>query len=358
MHGQNDEDEPEWPAASRKVFEDARVLIVGDQPANVAVLERLVRAVGSTDVQCVTDPRLAVQRCLEMDADLVMLDLHMSYTDGFAVLAALREGLPAEALVRVLVLTSDTTPATRDRALRAGAHDFIIKPFDRVEVGLRVRNLLETQALHTALRRHNAALQADLQQRAAAEQRLAEEHRRRHDCLDRVLEGDALTMVFQPIADLMTGDLLGVEALARFQCDPRRPPDEWFDDAADLGRGCELELAAVEAALRQLDDVPAGAYLSVNVSPATVLAPQLERMLDGASAHRIVLELTEHARIPDYAPVLSALDRFRDLGVRVAVDDAGAGYSGLRQVLRLRPEVLKLDTALTRDIDVDVAKQP
>jgi EAL domain-containing protein (putative c-di-GMP-specific phosphodiesterase class I) len=341
---------PELPGA-------ACVLIVDDQPANVGLLERLIRSAGVTNVHAVTDPRQAVARCLEVGADLVLLDLHMPHMDGYAVMSELRAALPDDGFVPVLVLTADSTTATRDRALRAGAKDFLTKPFDRTEVILRVCNLLETRALYAAVQRHNATLRADLDRRAEQERRIAEQRRERLQRVHGVLSGGGLTMVFQPIADLNTGEIVGVEALARFTGHPTRPPDEWFEEAAAVGRGCELELTAAGAALSQLDRLPPHAFLSVNISPATATEPGLARLLDAFPAHRIVLELTEHTRIDDYERLLTALGTLRRRGVRVAVDDAGAGYSGLQHILRLRPDLLKLDVALTHGIDTDPARR-
>lgn len=335
----------------------ACVLIVDDQPANLALLKRLLRAAGVRNAHGVTDPRDAVRRCLEIDADLVLLDLHMPHMDGFAVMSELSAALPDDAFVPVLVLTADSTPATKERALDAGAKDFLTKPFDRVEAILRVRNLLETRALYVDMQRHNAALRADLDQRAEEDRRRAEERRRRLERVGTVLSGDALSMVFQPIADLVTGEVRGMEALARFACEPLRPPNEWFDEAASVGHGPELEIAALGTALDQLEQLPPAAFISLNLSPATALRPGLARALERFPAERIVLELTEHDRIDEYDPLLAALTPLRDRGVRIAVDDAGAGYSGLRHVLRLRPDVIKLDTALTRGIDTDLAKR-
>jgi len=336
---------------------NACVLIVDDQPANVALLGRLLESVGIVEVHAVTDPRKAVGRCLEVGADLVLLDLQMPYMDGFAVLAALQEALPSDAFVPVLVLTADGTGPTRDRALGAGANDFLTKPFERNEVLLRVRNLLETRSLYSQVQRHNAALQADLNSRAQHERRCAEEHRRRVAQMDALLAGNALTMVFQPIADLDTGRILGVEALARFSCEPRRPPNEWFAEAALVGRGADLELAAVRVAVDRLGDLPADVFVSVNVSASTAVLPELADLLQRLPASRVVLELTEHTRIDDYQLLLEKLAPLRRIGVRIAVDDAGAGYAGLRHVLSLRPDILKLDIELTRGIDTDPARR-
>jgi EAL domain-containing protein (putative c-di-GMP-specific phosphodiesterase class I)/CheY-like chemotaxis protein len=337
--------------------DDATVLVVDDQPANVALLMRLVREAGIADVHGETDARRAVARCLDVDADLVLLDLHMPHRDGFAIMAELRDALPDDAFVPVLVLTADTTTRARDRALSAGAKDFLTKPFDRAEVVLRVRNLLETRVLYADLQRGHAVLQADLSRRLEEERCAAEERRRRIERIDRALSGERFGMVFQPIVDLTSCEVVGVEALARFRGEPLRPPDQWFTEAASVGRGTELELAAVGAALAQLDQLPPDTFLSANVSPSTATLPELARLLETAPGRRIVIELTEHTHIPDYEPVLRALDDLRRHGVRIAVDDAGSGYSSLRHVLRLRPDIVKLDIALIRGIHENAARR-
>lgn len=344
------------PCPSEDVLRGAVVVVVDDEPSNVVLLERVLRAAGVEHVHGVSDPRQAVQCCLQVDADLLVLDLNMPVMDGFAVMAALHDDLPADAFLPVLVLTADATTDTRDRALEAGAKDFVTKPFDRTEVTLRVRNLLETQRLYTDVRGHNAALQADLDERVAEDRRREELHRERLRRIDGVLRGDALAMVFQPVVELDTMSVRGMEALARFDVEPRRSPDQWFDEAAMVGRGTELELAAVRAALRHLDRLPPDVFLSLNVSPATALEPVLRQLLHPESG-RVVLELTEHDRIDDYDRLIDALAELRRRGLRVAVDDAGAGYAGLRHILRLRPDIIKLDLDLTRNIDTDPARR-
>lgn len=332
------------------------VVIVDDEPGNVVLLMRLLRTAGVADVRGVTDARQAVRSCLDTAVDLVLLDLNMPHLDGFGVLAALRSELPHDTFLPVLVLTADVTTEVRDRALQAGAKDFLTKPFDTTEVILRVCNLLETRSLYTQVRDHNAQLNIELALRKAGERRAVQEHQQR---LQRITSALAETpsMLFQPIVDLHTGDVLGVEALARFDYRPQRPPNEWFDEAQAVGLREELELAAVGAALRAFDELPPETFLSVNISPTTILRPELAQELDTVPTDRVVLELTEHARIQDYDPLLATLRVLRSRGVRIAVDDAGAGYSGLQHILRLRPDVLKLDLALTRGVDSDPARR-
>ncbi len=137
----------------------------------------------------------------------------------------------------------------------------------------------------------------------------------------------------------------------------RRPPNEWFEEAAEVDLGARLELAAVEAALTHVDRLPAQAFMSVNVSPATATEPDFGALLLAASGSRIVLELTEHARVESYEPLLAAPDELRGHGVRIALDDAGAGYAGLQHLLRLQPDVIKLDLDLTRGIHADPARR-
>lgn len=344
---------PRLSAAAAEAAARATVVIVDDEPANVALLQRLLDAVEIPSVHGFTDPREALARCADSLPDLVLLDLHMPGLDGFAFMEALQRLVPDDRFLPVLVLTADVTTEVRERALTSGAKDFLTKPFDRTDVLLRVSNLLETRALADRLERHNAGLRAALEARIEAEREAAAEYKRRHDRIQRAMAPGALSMVFQPIADLGTGDVVGAEALARFACEPQRPPDQWFAEADDVGRGGELELAAIAAALDQLHRLPPTAFLAVNASPATAATPELDSLLSRYPAERVVLELTEQTRIGDYDQLLSAVDRLRERGVRIALDDTGAGYAGFQHLLRLRPHILKLDTMLTRGIDAD-----
>ena len=172
-----------------------------------------------------------------------------------------------------------------------------------------------------------------------------------------VLDCEGITIVLQPIVELTTGRVVAAEALSRFGDEPRRSPDVWFAEAEAVGLGLELELAAVRVALTQLDGLPAGVRLSLNVSPATLLAPALTDALAGAPGERLALELTEHAPVADYAALEEALAGPRSRGVQLMIDDAGAGFSSLRHVLGLHPDAIKLDLALTRDIDTDPVRR-
>jgi EAL domain-containing protein (putative c-di-GMP-specific phosphodiesterase class I) len=172
-----------------------------------------------------------------------------------------------------------------------------------------------------------------------------------------VLDDRGFDVVFQPIADLRDGVTVGVEALSRFPTPPDLSPDRWFDDASSVGLGVELELAAIERAITAFDALPPGAYLSVNLSPSTVLSPALRRAVASCPLDRLVFEITEHAAVVDYEALNTALRPWRRDGVRLAVDDAGAGFASLRHILRMSPDIIKLDISLTQGIDKDAVQR-
>lgn len=222
---------------------------------------------------------------------------------------------------------------------------------------LAVGLLATFAALHRALERHEEDM-AERLNRSEAETRtrqhaLAAAHLR----IGAAMVGDALRMVFQPIADLTTGRVVGTEALARFSAEPRRGPDEWFAEAQSIGRGVELELNAIRRALTQLDEIPAGAYLGLNVSPALILSGALDGALTDLPGERLVLEITEHDPVEDYEELVRCLAPLRTSGVRLAIDDAGAGFASLRHITLLMPDMIKLDVSLTRDVHDDVVAQ-
>ena len=145
--------------------QSARILIVDDQTENVAVLRRVLSKAGHREVQSTTDPNQATTLFEAFRPDLVLLDLHMPDLDGFAVLEQLRALTPRATYLPILILTGDHDPLKRRRALAAGATDFLAKPFDTVEIVLRIRNLLETRHLHSLLSNQNTILEAGVRQR-------------------------------------------------------------------------------------------------------------------------------------------------------------------------------------------------
>ncbi|WP_377844047.1 EAL domain-containing protein [Bosea sp. UC22_33] len=161
-------------------------------------------------------------------------------------------------------------------------------------------------------------------------------------------------LVFQPIRALNDGSILGVECLSRFATEPTRPPNEWFAEAHRVGLGAELELLVARKAISFCAHLPASASLSINISPNTLLQQgPLTQALSGFDPHRLVIEITEHLPVADYQSIIDALAPLRAQGIRIAIDDAGAGYSSMRHILDLRPDIIKFDISLTRNVDRD-----
>lgn len=168
-----------------------------------------------------------------------------------------------------------------------------------------------------------------------------------------VLDAPHFSSVYQPIIHVAQDKVVGYEALTRFSAEPVRSPDQWFNEAATVGLQEELELAAIRKALQGLPHLPTDAYLSLNVSPDTLLKGAVASVLDGYPFERLMLEVTEHACVNDYAPINAVLAPLRQRGMRLAVDDAGAGFASFRHILKLQPDVIKLDVSLIRKIDTD-----
>jgi EAL domain-containing protein (putative c-di-GMP-specific phosphodiesterase class I)/AmiR/NasT family two-component response regulator len=330
-----------------------RVLIVDDEEQDILLLQEMLQRVDGLVTITTTDPGRAVELLREHRPDLVLLDLQIGDVDGVELMETLQTHVAAHDFVPMVVMSAHGDAKARERVLEAGAHDLLSKPLEVAEVVLRTRNLLRTRSLHLNVESQRAALAMQVHRHESRE-RAGDEHRREATARIRsVLDRRAITIAFQPIADLRSGQVVGVEALSRFDAEPRRGPDGWFAEATEVGLGAELELAAIQLALSKLDVVPEDIFVSVNISPQYLAEGLLDAVLAGRDAHRIVVELTEHAKVDDYGPLLEAVSKLKALGVRAAVDDAGAGFASLQHILRLGPDMIKLDVSLTRDIDAD-----
>ncbi len=174
----------------------------------------------------------------------------------------------------------------------------------------------------------------------------------------RALDERRYRPVFQPIYDLDDGALIAVEALTRFEGDPYLPPDVWFAEAAEAGLGIELELATLEAALDASGGLDPEVALSFNASPDLLSDPRLLDLLGRYDGRSLIAEVTEHVIVEDYHRLVDALTVLRARGLRLAVDDAGAGFASFRHVVRLRPDYIKLDRSLTQHLDDDPIRRP
>ncbi len=156
----------------------AKILIVDDEEANVRLLERTLQRWGYTNLVATTDAREAVSLFEQHRPDLVLLDLMMPYMDGFQVMENIRASVPPGVFLPIIVLTADSNPQSKRRALSAGAKDFLTKPFDQTELLLRIMNMLETRFLHLELANQNQVLEQKVAERtrdlAAAQMEILE----------------------------------------------------------------------------------------------------------------------------------------------------------------------------------------
>ncbi len=219
-----------------------------------------------------------------------------------------------------------------------------------LSVGTTKRRTADTLARDLPSVVRYATVAGALLGRALALRRQAVDARR---SIESIIERAAFMPVAQPILSLVDKQVVGYEALTRFSTGAR--PDQLFAQAARLGLGPRLELATMEAAVRMADQLPAGAWLSVNVSPEVVLSrgPLIEVL--SRCSRQLVVEITEHAPVDDYAALRAAARALGD--ARVAVDDAGAGFASMQHVVELQPDIVKLDISLVRGVDADPVRQ-
>ncbi len=163
----------------------------------------------------------------------------------------------------------------------------------------------------------------------------------------------SIVPVYQPVVELATGRVVGYEALARFPV-ALRLVETWFVQAHGCGLGAELEAAAIRAALEPLGR-PYGTHLGLNISPSALSSPVVHEVLP-RDLDQVVIEITEHEFVADDDALTKVLAELRERGCRIAIDDAGAGYAGLQQLMGLRPDIVKLDRALTQAISTDPAR--
>ena len=329
-----------------------RVLVADDEPAlRSALSELLAHEDGVILIGTAADADEAIEVADNHQPDVALVDVKMPAGGGEKAARGIVRVSPG---TRVIALSAFEDRPTVLAMLRAGAVGYLVKGTGAEEI---VNSIERVMAGGTSLSPEViGGIVQELTQQLRKEE-IEEEHREaRRGEIERFMAGDGLSMVFQPIVDLRTRAVLGMEALARFRSLPLRPPNEWFAEAVQLELGVQLELTTVRQALRALPLIPPDAFLAVNCSHRAAVSPELASVLS-VDAPRIVVEITEHEAIEDYEALIPRLGALRSAGVRVAIDDAGAGFASLRHTLRIAPDIVKLDISLTRDISTDRARQ-
>jgi len=175
--------------------------------------------------------------------------------------------------------------------------------------------------------------------------------------IEQIVTTRDFSLVFQPIFDLENGSMLAAEALVRFSAWGSKTPVAVIALAHRVGLGVDLEVAIAQAALAHLGELPQTALLSLNAGPAALASGGVTAALADVEAERVIVELTEQGRVDEHPQLARALRDLRAAGARLAIDDAGSGFASLMHILRLAPEVIKLDGELISSIDVDPVRR-
>ena len=222
-----------------------------------------------------------------------------------------------------------------------------------------------------ALVRHDAAIDGRRIIYRGVEEAIADamlqrerENLQRTVYLRRILRGGQLRTVYQPVVDLVERRVIGYEALTRLQREEFRSPDQLFRVAHENGALWTLERLCRRRALETLPPFEPDQLLFLNIEPDSMFDPQLrdpeflQLMKDaGLTPHRVVLEVTEHAAVRDFSSLQRVLDELREMGFRLAMDDVGSGYAGLQSIAEIRPDYLKIDMSLVRDLHLHPIKR-
>jgi two-component system, cell cycle sensor histidine kinase and response regulator CckA len=321
-----------------------RVLVADDDPMMRKSIARLL-AKSDFNAVIVDDGRQAIAALEQGPFDVILSDVQMPECGGLDLVRAVRR---IDLDVPVILMSGMPDVETATKALEYGAFRYLTKPLDSVALVKTLHHAARAHALARIRREAYAVtgLHAGASDRAGLEVRF-----------EAGLE--QMWMAFQPIVDAKTGGLFGVEALLR-SAEPSMPgPQHILDAATQLGRLPQVGRRVRALSSRSLESLGDGVSLFVNLHPEDLADVDLidERAPLTRLASRVVLEITERASLASSPELSARLARLRKLGFRLAVDDIGAGYSGLTSFTELMPEVVKIDMTLVRDVHRSALKQ-
>jgi EAL domain-containing protein (putative c-di-GMP-specific phosphodiesterase class I) len=317
-----------------------RVLIVDDDESVGRAYAMTLRQAGHS-VE-VADSGESAMRRLEQPhpLDAVLLDIHLPGISGLDFLKVLRS---RDDSVSVVLVTGDPALDSAVRAVEHGAYRYLVKPLHPDDLCRAIESA--THATGSARLRNDALyiVTADMEARS------------QHELLDAQFNRafEQLFMAYQDIVDVATGTVVGHEAFVRSREPELSEPAALFRAAEDLGRTHEVGRRVRELVAHQVDGFCPEELVFVNLHSAELLDLELicaDTPL-AAVASRVVLEITERHAIAAVRDLQQRVKRLRDMGFRIAVDDLGAGYSGLSTLSELNPEYAKIDVSLVRDID-------
>lgn len=327
------------------VSASARVLVVDDEPAVSAPIERMLSSAGYEVVVARSGDK-AIEMITGTPFDVILSDIHMPGFDGVQLLRMIRL---RDLEVPVVLMTGQPELSTATQAIALGALQYLTKPVPPATLLATVERAVGLSDI--------ARLRREAFQTVHGPGGSVAEQRELGVSLDRALSSS--WMAFQPIIRSEDNAGFAFEALLR-SSEPTLPNPLAIIEAAErLGRLADVGRSVRRAVAAAIPDAPTDALLFVNLHPCDLMDDELYSPSAplSASASRVVLEITERAALHDMNDVRDRVSALRRLGYRIAVDDLGAGYSGLSAFAALEPEFVKLDMSLVRDIDAQPVKQ-
>ncbi|WP_339450718.1 EAL domain-containing response regulator [Pseudomonas sp. JAI120] len=341
----------------------ATLLIVDDEPQVRKLLETLLQHEGYQTLSASSGEE-ALQLVAKQPPDLILLDIMMPGMDGYEVASQLK-GDAATASIPIIMLSALSESSARVSGLETGAEEFISKPVERVELWLRVRNLLRLKSHGDQLKRHSQLLEQQLRQHAGDSTRMNVHDLARQDlenALRLAVEHEAFTLHYQPKVALADGQICALEALLRWE----RPgygavsPAVFVPVLESLGLIVEVGRWVIRSVCQQIATWQRSAIgaveVSVNVSGHQLiegdLIADIARILNetGVEPHWLEVELTEGSLMENTQHTIASLQRLRAMGVKISIDDFGTGYSSLAYLRRFPIDTLKIDIAFIREV--------
>ncbi|MCC6783009.1 MAG: EAL domain-containing protein [Planctomycetes bacterium] len=321
------------------------VLVAEDDATLLSALARALRHDGH-EVVCAPDGARAAKAIDDHDFDVVLSDIAMPGLEGTELLAYVRARDPD---LPVILMTGAPSVSTAVTAVERGALRYLIKPIAIEELRALVRHAVGIRGMARIRRRLVESATRD----GAGGADLAADHARFQDCLN------SLSVAFQPIVAWRERKVVAHEALLRSNTSALPDPGAVLAAAERLGRLGELGARVRELAATPWCEGRAFGLLYVNLHPRDLFDDALlDRTTPLATiADRVVLEVTERASLDGLGDLRGRIAALRFLGYRIALDDLGAGYSGLANLVLLAPEVVKLDRSLVSDVDREPSKQ-
>ncbi|WP_308908850.1 EAL domain-containing response regulator [Pseudomonas canadensis] len=326
----------------------ATLLIVDDEPQVRKLLETLLQHEGYQTI-CASSGEEALQVVAQQAPDLILLDIMMPGMDGYEVASQLKSD-DATAGIPIIMLSALSDAGARVSGLESGAEEFLSKPIERIELSLRVRNLLRLTAHGERADNIRQALQPDVDRRDL------------ENALRQAVQRNEFIVHYQPKVELATGQLCALEALLRWD----RPghgavsPAVFVPVLESLGLIVAVGRWVIEAVCQQIgawQRTAIGAVeVSVNVSGHQLIEGDLIADIahilaqTGVEPHWLEVELTEGSLMENTQHTIASLQRLHTMGVKISIDDFGTGYSSLAYLRRFPIDTLKIDIAFIREV--------